>query len=153
MSKSVSPKSIHSVFENSELIKRLRQQTKKSEGVQQFIHSFMDPELAAKIIVAKWEHDELVLLAESPAWAAKIRYLVPLMLDNFARNNTFNSIKSIRIRNVTYDRLEVDSHILPKHPPSSQALETINNFAESIEDEALSNALKRLAKTTGGKSN
>ena len=148
MSKSVSPKSINSIFANSELMKRLRQQTKKTEQVQQFIHTFLDPELAAKIIVSKRGDNDLVLLAESPAWAAKIRYLVPLMLDNFARNDDFKSIKSIRIRNIKQDHLETESHTLPKHPPSAQALETINNFADSIEDEALSSALRRLGKTT-----
>ena len=149
MSKSVSPKSIHSVIESSALIKKLRLQTKKTERVQQFIQSFLDPEVATKIIVAKWEDSELVVLAESPAWAAKIRYLIPLMLDNFARHDAFSAIKTISIRNVVQNRLEVDSHVLPKHPPSAQALETINDFAESMEDEALANALKRLAKTTG----
>ena len=146
MSKSVSPKRIDSIFASSELIQELRQKSKNIESIQEFINIFLDPELSREITVASRGKDHIVVLASSPAWAAKIRYLIPLLIDNFNRDDNFAWIRNVQIKVNKYDQQSVRVPARKHSPPSSKAIAHLRHFASSIDDEALSSVLLRMAK-------
>ena len=147
MSKSVSPKRIGSIFAANELIQSLRQKSKKIEPIQEFIDSFLDPDMAKRFIVASGEEDHIVLLADSSAWAAKIRYLIPSMLDNFARHEQLKWIKKIQVKILKHDQQKSEYRISKAAVPSERSRNQIREFADLIDDEELAAALKRLADT------
>ena len=147
MSKSVSPKRISSIFAANELIQSLRQKSKKTEPIQEFIDSFLDPDMAKRFIVASSEGDHIVLLADSSAWAAKIRYLIPSMLDNFARHEQLKWIKKIQVKILKHDQQHNEYRISKAAVPSESSRSHIREFADLVDDEELAAALKRLADT------
>ena len=145
MSKSLSPKRIGSIFADHALILSLRQKSEKIKPIQEFIDSFLDSDIAEQFIVANSGNDHIVLMMNSPAWATKIRYLVPVMLDNFARHEQLQWIKKIDVT-LSKQNFRDDSRPLPKStPPGQRARQHIQEFAQSLDDEELAGALKRLA--------
>ena len=145
MSKSLSPQRIGSIFADHALIVSLRQKSEKIKPIQEFIDSFLDSDIARQFIVANSGRDHIVLMANSPAWATKIRYLVPLMLDNFARHEQLHWIKTIEIKLAKQTGTVASKSIPKSSPPSKRARQHIKEFAKSMDDESLASALERLA--------
>ena len=145
MSKSVSPKRVGAIFANHELIQSLRQNAKKIKPIQEFINSFLDPEIASRFVVASADEDYIVLVADSSAWAAKIRYLIPLMLDNFARHEQLKWVKQIQVKILKHDQYSNEQQHPKAMAPSQRSRHHINAFADSVADEELAAALRRLA--------
>lgn len=130
---------------SSPMIKQLRQETRKLEQVQVFINSFLDPELSKRMMVGALGDDFIVLIAESPAWAAKMRYVIPLLLDNFALKDEFKSVKTIRIRTQKHDRPEPPRPVPHRLKIGADAAKVMKDTAGTMEDEAIAMALQRLS--------
>ena len=145
MNKSVSPIRISSIFANHKLIQNCRQKSKKIEPIQEFIFSFLDPDIAQEFVVASSDKDHIVLLVNSPAWATKIRYLTPLMLDNFAQHSQLNWIKKIDIKVAKQNQSKVQGPVIKSVRPSEQVCRHLDTVAESLTDRDLAAALKRIA--------
>lgn len=146
MKKRVSPKSIADIVSSSPIIKELRQEAKKLEHMQMFISSFVDAELMKKITIGAVGTDFIVLIADSPAWAAKIRYIVPQILENLNARAEYAAVNTIRIRTQKHDR---PPPILPtphRLTLGSEAASALKETANSIEDDEIAKALKRLSR-------
>ena len=131
------------------MIKKLRQEGRKLEQVQAFINSFLDPVLSKRMMVGALGDDFIVLIAESPAWAAKIRYVIPLLLDNLALQDEFKSVKTIRIRTQKHDRPEPVKPAPRRLKLGRSAAQALEDSAGTMEDEAIAMALRRLSRHTG----
>ena len=145
MSKSLSPKRIGSIFADHALVLSLRQKSEKIKPIQEFINSFLDPDIASRFVVASADKDYIVLVADSSAWAAKIRYLIPLMLDNFARYEQLKWVKQIQVKIPKHDQYSNEQQHPKAMAPSQRSRRHINAFADSVDDEELAAALRRLA--------
>lgn len=146
MKKRVSPKSIAEVVSSSPMIKQLRQETRKLERLQRLIDSLLDAELVKRLQVGAIGNDYIVLIAESSAWAAKIRYIIPMILEHLRNQADYAQITTIRIRTQKYDR---PAPYVPETRRLSlgvDAASAIEETAENVEDQDIAKALRRLTR-------
>lgn len=94
--------------------------------------------------VANLYRDTLVVFAETPAWAARLRYLGPSLLRQLlAANPTLKTLTRISVK--VSPRAEP---VQVSHPPrqlTPEAADLIASAATATEDPALRDALVRLA--------
>ncbi len=94
--------------------------------------------------LARLDEVEIVVVAESPAWATRLRYAGPQIQEAAAR------LTGVRPRRVTVriapaaDRPRCHQ---PPHPPGEHARAAIRAAAETMDDPRLREALRRLADT------
>lgn len=102
-----------------------------------------DP-LKARVSVAAVSGETLTLVAESPAWSSRVRYLTPQILDHLRE----------RLENPRLDRVQIvtrptDSPVEPPRRPrprlSRRSAALIESVARTCENPALATALRRLA--------
>ena len=87
---------------------------------------------------ARLDEDTLVVLADSAAWATRLRYEVPRVLDQFGARN-------LRIRVVPADKQPPDkARAQPSLP--AEAAKALEQTAETVDDPELATVLRRLAK-------
>ena len=146
MKKRVSPKSIAEVVSSSPVIQKLRQEAKKLERLQGFIDSFLEPEVAKRLHVGSQGSDFIVLIAESSAWAAKIRYLVPVILQNLATQPEYATINTVRIRTEKNDRPAPYTPEIRRLALGKKAASALEESSELIEDPEIAAALRRLGR-------
>ena len=135
--------------------------------------------------VANYRDNNLILQAESAAWATRLRYQIPMLKIHLRQQTAFTNLCDIEIqvfpfvtpsdeqRTKLIAPSEADSQSSPSHPTSPQysysqfthqkgeyttrnklqqpkisekSAKLLNETANIISDEVLSNALKRLAK-------
>lgn len=106
----------------------------------------LPPPLQNQVSVARLTHDELVVVAASPAWAAKLRFLSSSLLTNLRRKNTyFQSINRLSV--ITQPKLEKPAppNASYKRTFSTQVAELLEVTADGVGEGELSAALRRLA--------
>jgi hypothetical protein len=112
------------------------------------LDEFLDEPLKGRVSVARADRETLTLVAESPAWAARVRYLTPQILDHLRS----------RLDNPRLNRVQIVTRPTesPTEPPprprpqlSRQAAALIESVAKSSDNEALASALMRLAARAG----
>ncbi|MEM7468150.1 MAG: hypothetical protein AAF387_14845, partial [Pseudomonadota bacterium] len=91
--------------------------------------------------------DYIVIQVQSSTWAARIRYIVPAIIDNFKRHSAFSELIEVRIRTAVQDHREIQAPVQAKTSPKLQTIENIENFADSMANDELGAALKRLAQS------
>jgi hypothetical protein len=108
------------------------------------LNEFLDEPLKGRVNVARVDREILTLVAESPAWSARVRYLTPQILDHL--RDRLDKPRLARVKIVTRPT------VLPVDPPprrrprlSRHAAALIESVAKSSHNEALASALMRLA--------
>jgi hypothetical protein len=74
---------------------------KKANSIQEIdrnLKKLLDPSLKDKFELANINVDAAVLLVSSSAWATRLRYNIPAILDAFNNQLNLTSVKTIRIR-------------------------------------------------------
>lgn len=151
MKKSVSPKNFGAIVGSSPTLRLLRQQAKNLQRIEEFIALILDPEIAKRISVGTMGEDYLVIIVDSSAWASRIRYMLPVLLDHFSQHQQYRSIKSIRIRTLKQDVGE--AYAVPKRrlKISDDAQRNIESMAKSMAGSEIGDALQRLVDSAKGK--
>lgn len=80
------PKSIEQCFQTSSL-KFIIQKAKKILAVEKFLNQIMPPEVPPHYQIMNLSQRTLILTLESSALATRVRYLVPHLLEQFAKRN------------------------------------------------------------------
>ena len=112
------------------------------------LDEFLDEPLKGRVSVARADRETLTLVAESPAWAARVRYLTPQILDHL-RSRLDNS-RLNRVQIVTRPtESPIEAPVRPRPQLSQKAAAIIESVAKSSQNEALAGALMRLAKRAG----
>lgn len=114
--------------------------------VEQRVLAELPPEVAPHVRVAAVTDQCLVLQADSPAWAARLRFLEPRIIPFWRREMTqFPPISRVEVK----VRAARASTPAPRKPRamSQESREAIAASAESVSDPALREALARLART------
>lgn len=118
----------------------------KLEQLQRFIDSLLDPELARRLQVGALGSDYVVLIAESSAWAAKIRYTIPMILEHLQTHTEYARVTTIRIRTQKYDRPTPHVPEPRRLSLGIEAASAIEETAENIEDQEIARALRKLTR-------
>ena len=80
------PKSIEQCFQTSSL-KLIVQKAKKILTVEKFLNQIMPPEIPPHCQIMNLSQRTLILKLENSAWATRVRYLVPHLLEQFAQKD------------------------------------------------------------------
>jgi len=105
--------------------------------------------LKGRVSVAGVSAETLTLVAESPAWSSRARYLTPQILDHM--RTRLESPRLARVQFVTRPT-EYSQAPLPKPRPrlSGRSAELLESVARASENRALAGVLRRLARRTSG---
>ncbi len=108
------------------------------------LEEFLEEPLKGRISVARAGRETLTLVAESPAWSARVRYLTPQILDHL--RTRLENPRLHRVQIVTRPT-ETPAIAPPERPPqlSQRAAALIESVARNSDNEALASALMRLA--------
>lgn len=109
---------------------------------------FLDSPLNTHCNVANYINDTLVLHSDSAAWAAKLRYNIPVIL-NFMQNECdLITLKTIRIKIKLSDNSTQPGPDRKKPVISRTAALLINQAAATITDDELRSSLLKLVKNS-----
>ncbi|MCZ6802447.1 MAG: DUF721 domain-containing protein [Proteobacteria bacterium] len=121
---------------------------KKAHSIQEIDHklkNLLDPSLKNHFELANIKTDIVILLVSSPAWATRLRYNIPAILNALNNQLNFTSVKTIRIkvRKAIPDYLSSNKKQIYLSDKSAQFLSKVaNNF----NDPQLRSCILRLSK-------
>jgi hypothetical protein len=116
-------------------------------GLGVLLGEILGPELAAHCQLANVRGNTLVVTASSTAWATRVRYQSPQLLQKIRCEERFRGIDAIHVRiTPTASPRANTPHSNRRASMSEEAAECLYQCAEGIEDKNLRSALKNLAK-------
>ncbi|MCB1745860.1 MAG: DUF721 domain-containing protein [Gammaproteobacteria bacterium] len=127
-------------------LKQLTARAARVAELEKELQSLLPPALAAQVRLATIENGSLVLFAASPAWAAKLRYATPQLLAALPRRAEFAEVRSIRVRVEPRESTAPGERRPERAHMSAAAGRDIRAQAESLDDDNLRAALRRLAR-------
>lgn len=108
------------------------------------LDEFLDEPLKGRVSVARASGETLTLVAESPAWSARVRYLTPQILDHL--RSRLDNPRLNRVQIVTRPtESPADPPARPRPRLSSRSAALLECVAKTSGNEALASVLKRLA--------
>lgn len=126
---------------------RLRQlcvQIQQLNQVQACLERILPDDLGPHYRATAILGDSLILHAESPAWATRLRYLIPDMLAALSGMPDLRDIRSIRIRTVPHSPPATGEK--PHRTLSADTAKLLRDVAGSIQDPKLRATLLRLSR-------
>lgn len=99
------PKSIKQCFQTSSL-KLIVQKAKKILSIERFLNQILPPEIAPHYRIMNLSQETLILQLENAAWATRVRYLVPYLLEQFAQEDLGIYRIQCRVRPNLYTQFE-----------------------------------------------
>ena len=121
---------------------------KKAIFIQEVDHKLkkiLDPSIQDHFVLANIKTDIAILLVSSPAWATRLRYNIPAILNALNNHLNFTSIKTIRIK---------VKNPIPDNPVSKKKLiylsdnsaQFLNDVANNFNDPQLRACFLKLSK-------
>ena len=112
--------------------------------IQSELHARLPAALASHVTVANADDATIVIHTDSPAWAARLRYQIPAILDIAREYCALASVQNIRIK-VKIPAVVSDP---PAREPvlSDRARRALLQSAEATDDPELQASLRRLAR-------
>jgi hypothetical protein len=113
------------------------------------LEEILEEPLKGRVSVAQAGPETLTLVAQSPAWSARARYLTPQILDHM--RSRLENPRLIRVQIVTRP-----TESPPDPPPrrraqlSSRSAALIESVAKASDNDALAEALLRIAERSAG---
>lgn len=108
------------------------------------LQEFLQEPLKGRVHVARASGETLTLMADSPAWSARVRYLTPQILDHLRSRLENPRLTSVQIVTRPTDPPPEP----PRRPPrrlSRRAAALLESVARSTDNAGLAAVLKRLA--------
>lgn len=112
--------------------------------LDQRLKKHLPPGLQKHFELANVNKDIAVLLADSPAWATRLRYNIPAILDTFNNKLKINPVKTIRIKvkkPIAYNSVVNKKPLVMTTKTARYLSETAKNF----HDPELQSAIKKLS--------
>jgi hypothetical protein len=109
------------------------------------IKKLLDPTLKDKFELANINADVAVILVNSSAWATRLRYNIPIILDILNKDLNYTSIKTVRIK---IKKAIPENPVLNKKPNSISAnsAQFLNDVANNFNDPELRACILKLSK-------
>jgi hypothetical protein len=124
---------------------RLVKRAQALQALDDHLGEYLTPLLKSHCTVAALRDDVLVINAHSPAWATRLRYLAPSILEFLhGRGEGLPSFRAIRIR-VSLPEAILTAKPLPRPQLSVQTAIHLKHIAQSIPDPDLQSILARLS--------
>ena len=125
----------------AELVTQARQLGHLSDIVQ----AMLEPSLADHCHLAHFDGSRMVLVADSPAWAARLRFSLDTLVSQLKQySNKFHGLSKIEVA-VRPELPDLPQPDVVKRAISVEAAQYIEESAQGIEDTELKQALRRLA--------
>ncbi len=131
-------------------LNRLLQHNQYLDYLSKRLLTYLPTEFSNKISVlgfskkaSKNKQQSLIILADSPAWASKLRFYIPTLKRSLRAEPQFNLLSKIVIRTVSSDSTQKKD--TPKPLYSQKSASIIHDSAQYIDDAELKEALIRLA--------
>lgn len=126
-------------------LRQLAEKARRHADLNDDLRRELPADLAPHVRLATVNDGCLVLQADSPAWAARLRFKTPEILENLRLKSSFAAIRSIRIRN------DLDAATQPNIPTfharlGDQAVRALEAQAACTSDPQLRAAFERLAR-------
>ncbi len=123
----------------------LYEQTQRIQDFKDKLSEHLGSPLNEHCTLANYKNDLIVMHADSPAWATKLRFSTPDIISYMQRECHLNTLKTIRVKVVPtikkINRTPARRLIL-----SSKSTKLIRNIANSMTDHNLRNSLLKLTK-------
>jgi hypothetical protein len=119
----------------------LLQQAQENSRRTEQLRELLPGPIALHLRATSWDRGRLVLFADSPVWASRLRFASPALL------RVLSGVRDIRVRVLPASGSEPDPCISSAHRPrlSATTAQTIRRAAAGVDDPALRTALSRLA--------
>jgi hypothetical protein len=116
-------------------------------GLGVLLGEILGPDLAAHCQLANIRGNTLVISASSTAWATRVRYQSPQLLQKIRCEERLRGVDSIHVRITPPEQSAASTSQSIRHASMSDAAaECLSQCAEGIEDQKLQSALRHLAK-------
>ncbi len=137
--------SIQSILNNdSEILSVLCARASQISTLQRKLRIELGSPLSKHLIVANFNHKALTIHADSPAWAARLRFQIPDILRIAKETCALTELHSIRVK-VVIPENEINK-VKRKISLSDKSVQLIRKTAELTSDSALRSSLFRLSK-------
>ena len=114
------------------------------------LHEHLEPILATHCELANIRSNTVVIQADSPVWAAKLRYQIPMILELLNATDLITDLTQTRLTQI---QLRVQPAYQPYRGPissgphlSSDSAQLLKSVAETTADPRLKRALSRLSR-------
>lgn len=142
---SVSPKSLaHFLQQRSDHLSLLLSHIRLLRQITSVIRSVLPEPLSLHCHAANIDGDTIVIGCDSPAWAAKLRYLLPQLLPPLKEHHQVPTFRQIRIRVQPADQGETGA-VVRQASMAEHSAALIASVAHDITDPDLKAALLRLS--------
>jgi hypothetical protein len=107
----------------------------------------IDNELAPHCYLSNIQDRTLIVYVDSAAWATRLRFQIPQLLDKLrATNPVFSNLEEVKIKVLTQSQQHLHDIVVSTGPTmSAENANVINSLSESIDDSGLRKALQELA--------
>ena len=130
---------------DSGILRKLIQHIDLLKEIEQKLASFLGHPLSEHYIIANYANDTLVLYADTPSWASRIRYNTPQIMLFLQNEYGLGSLKTIRIKVTPSSAQSV--HLPDKRwKLDKHTANLISQSASSITDETLKCLLLKISK-------
>ncbi len=146
------PQSVARLLQNRSDLAELLRQTEQRQALLQQVRRALSEELAAHCVAATLERGGLKLRADSPVWAARLRYQVPQLLARLRADRPGLANIQVKAGPAADGGTARSLRSAPAVPraPSPAAATAVEAAAEQVTDPSLCHALRRLARTLRG---
>ncbi len=144
MNKRPRPRAIQHYLQSNNTLQRLAGETAKAKALHQQLIQQLPAELAEHVSAVRQRRQILVIYTDSPAWASRLRYLIPRIRSQLPGYLEYR----IRVQPPSVD--DRTAHQRKARGLNQATADLLAQTAENVSDPGLSRALKRLA-AHGGK--
>lgn len=146
------PKHVNSYFSGaSHHLNRLVHHCSRLQSLTRLIREFLPAPLNQHCQVANISDQQLILIADSSAWATMLYYQTNQLLDYLKQQPGLEHISNIRTRTRSPYHKSADVNPSPDRLPQYSAV-LIHELADSMSNPTLKKALQRLARHSEGSS-
>jgi hypothetical protein len=144
---------IRDLLTNSETpLGKLIAQANAIDHLNQTFQEMLDPTLIPHCRIGTYENGILLLIAESAAYATRLRYHIPIILSTLRNFSQWAGIRSIQIK-IKSATPERSKETVLNNPPTTLSTHNISNIKELVDslkkipgNQALIASLERLIK-------
>ena len=141
------PETFNTLLKNkNSVLGRLCLHAKYLTQLEKKLCLFLESPLNTHCSVANLTNDTLVLHSDSSAWAAKLRYNIPAILNYMQTECKLSSLKTIRIKIKLPENSRQSGSVRKKAVMSKTSARYINQAAAVMSDDDLRLSLLKLAK-------
>lgn len=139
-----SPTKLGAIVTQNSLLRQLFRDAAENRSQNERIRQLIDEPLRAHVRFALLKNDTVILIADSSAWASKLRYQVAAIQQRMESSPGMDGVRNIRVKVAA---AEATTQIPTRRAKalSASTAEGVRSQAESIEDPLLRAAVLKLA--------